>query len=719
MAVNINHILGSIWLIVAYGSMLSTEPAMASAPEYGNSNRAQSLQSGERLQQLRKAWHENETAKHTDIPSRISRTDTTETSPDTLQTTPSDTTRPSAIDRQADRFGSTVRSERDRAPQPIVTPMQPVSSVGYQVAFTDSLLRWEQWYNLAERHQAQRGVISYRLGSYGRNDASLIRAIEPRHQLYTFEGIPLNDPVSGTLNTNWLPLDRFGMYAQETAGIRYQSEFSLRRFYVNKPLTWINYEDTRRNVRRAEAILTQNISRQGNVELAYRGMNDDGDYRRSGLDGRQASVRYSHYLNENWTGQAMLLYNNMQLQESGGYEILNPAIFDFEPLSVLAREASASSSYRSSLLTFSAYHRPDSLSPQQSRIHLYHARNRRFYRSPQDSTFHRTFGYGLYADTRLDNSWAEVQPFIHGRINILDDEQNTVLTRASWTEAQGGIRLRFEPADLVELRGWGQFNYRTDPRSSYELGYRIRFSLSDRISLFQSLAVGEVMPTIQQMHWLGSGYRGSADLVNEQMFRVEGGIDFNTGILSSAGLHVYGSRIGNPVVIEPQTGNFKNIDSYLSAGAELFADFETEFIETGISATVQLYESSSQRDENLFLDNSGIRNTNRAYLFYKNYFFDFATYARVGMVVTFSPNAYFSSSYHPILDYWDPLSDEFSIPSYFRTDLEASARVRQLIVLLRYENILDGVGQAGYFETAPYPMPPRRFRFGIRVVLRN
>lgn len=609
--------------------------------------------------------------------------------------------------------------EEPERPQPRIVPMEVSLNPGFQKVFGDSLLRWEQWYNLAERKQANRGAISYRLGAHGRNDAIIYRAHEPRHQLFLYEGIPLNDPVSGTMNSNMLPLDRMRNFTQNTHGVRYISEYTLNRFYVNKPLTWINFEDTRNNYRRAEVILTQNISRRGNIELAYRGNNDDGEYRRAELDGRQATVRYTHYISSNWTAQGMLTYNNYQLQESDGYQIEDPLFFNFEPLQVSPLLSSASSSLRNTLVTASFYHRPDTLSPQQSRIHLYHQRNRRVFNDIDLREFHRTLSYGIYADTRLSAGSFTLQPLFHAKATVLDDDSNTLINRSAWTEASAGVRLEFEPAPLVRLTGWGTGGYRSDSQTGYDIGYRIDLNPLRSLRLYQSLSIGEVMPTIQQLYWFSNVFNGNPDLSNEQIIRAEGGMEWSRGWISALGLKGYGSFISSPIVMHAGSGQFRNIPSYATIGAEAYAEIETHFVEAGISATVHQYESSSTRNENLFLADSGIRNSNRAYVYLKNYFFDFATFAKIGASFTFSPNAYFSSSYYSRLDYWDPLSADAPVPSYYRLDLEASARVRTVMMLFKYENVLDGVGQAGYFETSRYPMPPRRFRIGIRWILRN
>jgi hypothetical protein len=83
-----------------------------------------------------------------------------------------------------------------------------------------------------------------------------------------------------------------------------------------------------------------------------------------------------------------------------------------------------------------------------------------------------------------------------------------------------------------------------------------------------------------------------------------------------------------------------------------------------------------------------------------------------------SPQAYKPAQYYPSLDSWQP-SGSGLIPSFNRLDLDISARVRWIMFVLRYENLLDRLNQPGYFETAGYPMPSRRFIFGIRVFFRD
>src|SRR5690625_345972 len=109
----------------------------------------------------------------------------------------------------------------------------------------------------------------------------------------------------------------------------------------------------------------------------------------------------------------------------------------------------------------------------------------------------------------------------------------------------------------------------------------------------------------------------------------------------------------------------------------------------------------------------------KAKLYWKNYLFERATFVKAGLVGHFSPQAYHAAEYLPELNRWQYGTQSFLNPSHTRLDAEVSARVRWFMVLLRWENVLDRVNQLGYFETVGYPMPERRFIFGLRVLFTN
>ncbi len=612
-----------------------------------------------------------------------------------------------------------AQQEEEAEPEPPVYPLERFRPVGFNEVINDSLMRWEQWYNLAERENRRTGAITFRLGAQGRNDGIMFRATDPRHRRTYFEGIPFNDPVSGSMNAVRLPLDRMRYYGEQSSGIVYRSDFEMQRFYVLEPLTWINFEETRDNERRAEGILTANVNRRMNVELAYKGINHDGGYPRSRLSGRQASVRVSYFLNDNWLTSAMLFYNSVQMQESRGYNIQDLAFFPFEPFFTTPVDPNARSSMRNSLIALSAYYRPDVDSEPTSRFHVYHHRYRRFFAAADDRSNYQPRAWGLNATHRISLSGLELEPYANLEAVRMDEDTNESLRLNAWETVMGGSRLRFTPADNLSIRGWGELSYRSDKRTGWETGYEVGFGLTNRFTIEHSLAFGQIKPTLQHRYWLTEEYSGNFDLESEQIARIQLGLVYSHSWINAAGIRVYGSEISNPIVLSPFTGQFESIDSYQSVGSELFFEVNTKNLEMNLSSTVQTYLSDSGRNENQFLDQSGYKFWNRASIYLKNYFFDFATFAKVGVSGIFSPTAYYSHEYDPLLDYWNQISIQDQVPWFYRVDLEASARVRNAFFLFKYENLLQNVGKAGYFESAPYPMPGRRFRIGVRWILRN
>ena len=140
-----------------------------------------------------------------------------------------------------------------------------------------------------------------------------------------------------------------------------------------------------------------------------------------------------------------------------------------------------------------------------------------------------------------------------------------------------------------------------------------------------------------------------------------------------------------------------------------------------VMATTGIQELTTDNimDPAYVLANGGTRLWNRFSLHRKGYVINRAAYVKAGVYGLFSPNNYRSPTYVPVADVWSEGSEAPIIPGFFRMDVDISARVRNLIVVIRMENITQGLGQNGYYETAPYPMPSRRMNFGLRVLFNN
>src|SRR5699024_9898087 len=105
--------------------------------------------------------------------------------------------------------------------------------------------------------------------------------------------------------------------------------------------------------------------------------------------------------------------------------------------------------------------------------------------------------------------------------------------------------------------------------------------------------------------------------------------------------------------------------------------------------------------------------------YWKGYLFNRAAYVKAGVSGMISPSRYQSEHYNPELDFWQPASNDQQLPVFNNLDVDLSARIRSIIFVLRFQNVLDDVSQRGYFETAGYPMSQRRFMLGVRALFRN
>ncbi|MEX2397855.1 MAG: hypothetical protein WD491_12540, partial [Balneolales bacterium] len=260
-----------------------------------------------------------------------------------------------------------------------VSPMNLSGVPSYGVTKVDSLLRWELWSNPSEWRHYQSGNITYRLGGLGRNDGSILRGHEPRHQQVYHEGILINDRVSGSMNTNRMPHHRFSRVFERRHSTRHQTEYQNRRYYVTEPLTMISYDQGQSNYRSTEGFFTRNIGRETNIELSYWGKNDDGDYLNNDFSGRIASGRAFHHINEKWIAEAGGLYNGLQLDEPHGYQIADMNTFGFLEFNATPVESSARSSTSNILAYSTLWHRPDEVSDVNTQFTAYRNNYRRFH----------------------------------------------------------------------------------------------------------------------------------------------------------------------------------------------------------------------------------------------------------------------------------------------------------------------------------------------------
>lgn len=593
---------------------------------------------------------------------------------------------------------------------------------GFEEVLNDSLLRWEMLQNISEWHFREPGRITYRLGMLGRHDAALIEGHDPRHQRSFWETVPVEDRVTGMTNPNRLPHYRFASFKEDSRGIQYRNRYKMRRFYVNRPLTQVTLEQSGDEYRSVEGFITQNITQQLNLEAGYWGKHEEPGYPSNLLSGRKAWAGAYYHLNERYILRGALLYNGLQMDEPGGFAIQDMNFFAFEPLNTSPNLFNARSSVRNTVMKGTLYHRENEFEEAHAQVTAYRDRNRRFFYTDEDSTFYRVNTTGIagrYNTNLLDELELDLEAY--SEYSSVISETNRSMDEESWTRHEISQRASLPLSSVLKLDGWSELRYRTDNFLDGQYGVGAELSFSRWLDIYASFSSGEIMPSPQQLYWINQteeGVAGNPDLENEQIRRVELAANLFSDFRFQIDVGGQIKEITNPILVNPEN-EYQQIGGYESWSGYGKMGYYGDHFNSELSLTTQFYNSDDPDLVIQQLSESGVRAWTQFSSHYENYVFDRAAYVKGGFIGWFSPMSYRTGTYREGMDYWDPNSFQQEIPAFARLDVEISARVRNVIVRLRYENVLDEVIQPGYFEQAFYPMEGRRFRLGLQWILRN
>jgi hypothetical protein len=602
----------------------------------------------------------------------------------------------------------------------------------FDVAETDSSLRWVHDVNLFERYYRNRGAITYRTGTIGRPDAMDLHGYETRHLNLEMEGMRLNDPLTGAANWNRMPTRKITDFRESDFGAAYHTQTRLKDFYLVQPRTYLNFDESRFNYRSLDFVFTQNFRQDTNVELSFWDRRDGGGYARSDVEGRQAAVRIYHQLNDRWMLRGMYLNNAMDRQEPFGYVIPgdDPRFFGFNHFVEQANQGMAESNQTSSDIYFQAHHRRDIDRDVSSEFGL-HIQTDRWSLSYTADTLATSFTRAeLYGRQHMSAGPAAVTATARGFYLGESDGRN--LSESAWI---GGA------ADLdasLDLTGWSRADARfsgemwSDERITTELSGRLFVNPvpSAELALFGGML--SRAPDIQAFYWQSGEFEGNPGLRNEQTLTAGASAQLQLGRILTLGVRGDLRETEDAAFVD-QEGRFVNIYEYRQVSGTGWLGLDSQNFEGELSANYKRYFSDSEAFTNRLLDTSGDRTLLKGHLYWKSYLFDQATYATIGFSGVWSPNAFRTAEFLVPLNRWqhgtnlnrfqptagEPGTFDFYNPSYYRVDLDVAARIRWFMLLLKWENIFDRVDQLGYFETTGYPMPDRRFMLGLRILFTN
>lgn len=623
-----------------------------------------------------------------------------------------------------------------------VYPMKRTAYPGSKEIMTDSTIRWNQWIEYADYLSITPGVISYRLGGFNRTDYYLMEGRGLSQQRLYIDGMSTVNPITGYPVYAVLPLERMSQITKSYANVSVRSDLEIQKYYVRRPLTRITYDQSTFELRSTDAHISQMLNRQTGIDIAYQGKNYGGEYNRFLTESRQASARLFYNFNSRYLFQTLLLYNGIQHQESDGYNIANMSTFNFSRFFADPVRSFATSSYRNSQLQILLQRRASNpgirsrisdssltISDDIRNEHqistnadalfmLYHDRTRRFYYASNDTSFYRVLSYHATAMRYIRQEHFSLQGEMRAGYFYMDENRSPSLSVDNWSTLETELNLGLHPMSGIDIPVHGRYLMRSDNFTEWESGVGIRFAPLSFLRFGVHAARHQKIPGIQQLYWQGSHIGNlsiSPEIHNRMRVKLEVG-RVDGAIQSDVSAYVSDQ---NRLTIVGVDSVFAQVGGIGQWGGVARIGYHTGRWEVDFSTTLQQYRGGDRGTITETIARSGLRLWNRGSIHWKGYLFDNATFVKAGLYGIFSPNSYRSARYIPVADLWDISQIEPEIPGFIRLDAELMARIRTMFVLVRWENFTQGYLEQGYFETAKYPMPSKRLRFGIRVVFSN
>lgn len=599
-----------------------------------------------------------------------------------------------------------------------VNPWEFQAPLGAERTATDSTLRWQYWSDWTYKLNREPGVISYRLGTNIRSNAVQRYAHEPRHQELYWEDISLNDPVSGNVNWELIPQNKIADFYTDDLGTVYESRFYHHQYYINKPLSRLIYSESKFNYRNLEFEVSHNLSQRTNVELSYWDRRSGGEYSNSEITGRQIYLKASHHLDQNKYLKLNYITNNYDIGQPFGYNMSDLATFSFDRYSTSANQSSATTKRKNNILTLNYYQRnTDSTQTEDNfRLGLYHKSDERLLTLPVDSTGYSLSTVGVNARKWWQWGGLQLETGAKADYSFNKTPENRSFLTDDWgtIKADGSVLFGFIP--FIDLMGDAELQMRSDGFQSYQINAEAEVSIG-KFSFTGGASSGAVIPTPQQLYWNSDRFAGNDALQNEKVQDVRGSLNYNFNPDTKIGIRAQHKEITDGIMVADSL--FINTDNYASQSATAFFEWDLKHFEFEGSAVFHRFTDSFLSPNGSIPMLSKERIWVKGSAYWKGYLFDRATYVKAGVSGMAAPFRYQADHYNPELNYWQSVSNDQQLPMFNRLDVDISARVRSIMFILRWENVLDDVSQLGYFETAQYPMSQRRFIFSVRALFRN
>ncbi|REL29076.1 hypothetical protein DYD21_14535 [Rhodohalobacter sp. SW132] len=593
---------------------------------------------------------------------------------------------------------------------------------GFSIEVTDSTLRWMNMLSLTQHYSRRPGTITYRTGTLWRMDGIDHHAYENRHFESELNGMRINDPLTGAVNWSRVPTHKVISMSESDYGPLYRTSIRLRDHYLVQPRTYLNFDESSYGYRNLEFSATHNINQETNLELSYWDRRDGIGYNRSSVEGNQIVFKGYHQLSEQWLLRLGYINNSMDQEQSFGYQLQDPSLFTFNPFIETPNRGGAESIEGSKDIYVQLHHRDDAQSIVQSQFGLHYQSSERTIEFATDTSATNFRNVELFARHRIGNERAN---FTATARPYMLENRTEQLMENRWFGMRGDLDANLLTIGGLSFYLQGGGDVRNDSRYDLYSGGRANWSFSQVFEISFFGGYSDRSPDLQALYWQSNQFSGNPDLLNERSVTAGSEAKIGLGRYFRAGGRADYRQTEQGVFVDRLTqngedGEFVNIDPFTTLSGTGWLELESTLFEGMVSATYKTFESSvSENPVNFGLQNSGDRVWLKGNFYWKNYLFDRATFVKAGISGMYSPNFVRTAEYITPLNRWQHGTHEFYNVPFSRVDIDVSARVRWLMVLLRWENIFDRVVQPGYFETVGYPMPEQRFIFSLRVLFTN
>lgn len=619
------------------------------------------------------------------------------------------------------RNDSVLTAQSEEVKIKVVSPWKNNIPAFSNTITNDSLLRWNIYPNWGDFYAYRNDAISYRQGTIGRVDAFNIRGFDQYQQNVWLDDILLNDPVTGLVNYNYVPHHKIGSVLETYNGVL-NSYINIRDYYITEPISYLNFDEASNDYRNLEFFVAQNTAPGTNIELSYWDRRDGGFYPNNNAEGSQIVARVYHHLGEKYQIQGVLLRNDFNKEESGGYVADNPLAFPFGEFTAPPRSSVGDSEVLRTDIKAGIYQRADTNSTESAGLVFSRTKNDRVVRINADTLNWELISYEAKAFKRIESERFSITGEF--RAGYLNKKSGITLGLDDWSTLNTKLSGEFKITEKFRLLAEGSVGSRNTDHSGSLFSAGLQIGDPKITNLKVVASQEDKMPTIQSLYWQSQSYTGNPDLENQRSKSFFGSVTIPLGSFWEIGAEGRVQFRKDPIFLNSDS-TFSNANSQDLAFGSGYVSFENSKFEIKSSAAYEYTlaqdlavneQSINTRDTKLWLRNS---------LFYKTYAFNRATFLKMGVRTLLSPFNYQSQFYNTELSYWQAnsltsdQSQQAFIPAFFRLDAELSARVRAIMVVIRWENALDGLGQAGYFEASSFPMPPRRLIVGIRAQFRN